>query len=375
MAILYSDTFSSRTPNPFWNAVNGVTFTGAAASIAAGGNWLGARGLTESFPLGAGLFREIVWQVTAGDRPGLIAYNAADDEIVSLTFAAGTLFHRVDGGSWSSASYTAAHQWRRVRLRSSGVTVSTSPDGTSWTDVVTLGGTPFADYLDQVYVNSAGGGVGNGTSTTATVIDNFTWQDYVPAAVPLTTGVLDDAQRADENPLSDGGQWDSPGFPDHDPCALVSRRIVGVDGNGGAIWRGVFSDAGRGVETWVDVGEPSATAEYTIFTALQGDYVTLGRRGYNCWVAGTRLWVVRFDAGHDSTLLIDGAAVLSSALAAGDRLGLIVAGGLVSVALRRSGGSDRLIGQVADGGYRSGHAAIAMIGRGGSLARVGGGVR
>lgn len=374
MAILYSDTFSSRTPNPFWNANSGVTFTGAAASIAAGGSWLGARDLVDGFPPGVGLFREIVWQVTAGDRPGFTAYNAAGDEIVSLTFAAGTLFHRVDGGSWSRATYTAAHQWRRVRLRSSGVTVSTSANGTAWTDVVTLAGTPFADFLDQLYVNSAGGGVGNGTSTTATVIDNFAWQDYVPAAVALVTGVLDDAQRADENPLSDGGRWDSPGFPDHDPCAIASRRIVGIDGNGGAIWRSAFSDGGRGVETWADVGDASSSAEYTLFTALQSNYVRLGRRGYDCWIAGTRLWVVRFDPGDDSTTLIDGAAVLSSPLAAGDRLGLIVAGGLVSVALRRSGGSDQLLGQVADGGYRSGHAAIALI-VGGSFARVGGGAR
>ncbi|MDO8184088.1 hypothetical protein Q5424_18630 [Conexibacter sp. JD483] len=374
MAILYSDTFSSRTPNAFWNANSGVTFTGSAASIAAGGRWIGARGLTGSFPLGAGLFREIVWQVTAGDRPGFVGYNAASDEIVSLTFAAGTLFHRVNGGSWSRASYTSAHQWRRVRLRSSGVTVSTSPDGTTWTDVVTIGGAPFPDYLDQVYMNSAGGGVGNGTSSSATVIDNFTWQDYAPAAIALTTSVLDDAQRADENPLSDGGLWDSPGFPDHDACAIVSRRIVGIDRNGGAIWKRAFSDTGRGVETWADVGDVSSSAEYTLFTALQSDYVRLGRRGYNCWITGTRLWLVRFDPGNDSTTLINGAAVLGSGLAAGDRLGLIVAGGLVSVALRRSGGSDQLIGQIADSGYRSGLAGIALI-VAGSFARVGGGTR
>ena len=579
MAILYSDTFSSRTPNAFWNASSGATWSGTDVSIAAGGRWLGATDLATSgsYPLGAGLFREIVWQVTAGDRPGFIAYNAADDEIVSLTFAAGTLFYRTLAGAWSSVAYTSGHQWRRVRLRSSGVTVSTSADGSTWVDVVTIRGAPFPDYLNQVYLNSAGGGVGNGTSTTATVVDNFTWQDYVPVAGPslvgavsgslgattsalvalpdgarsgdvllislvleapasaasppgwtlkqsvpwgsafshylwevpyaafgagviewggasafndwicaavrdaagvdatsgqecpfgvdaiapsvtttkpgclllfvagtdasrsatpppgmveiidqgdghvlaaggllaaagatgtrtatmsaatgstamliavapssgiaLMTGVLDDAQRADENPLSKGGAWDSPGFTDHDPCALVSRRIVGVDGNGGAIWRTTFTDAGLGVETWADIGTADTTTEYTLFTALQPNYATLGRRGYNCWITGTQLWVVRFDAGNDSTTMVDGAAVLASPLAAGDRLGLIVADGLVSVVLRRSGGSDQLISQVADAGYTSGLSAIGLIAANraintpGSFARVGGGVR
>ena len=368
MAVVFSDTFSTRTLAAVWNSVQGVTATGSAASIAAGGNYLGATGISQA------AYREVVFQVVSGDRPGVKLYWDGG-EVVSMTAvpASGSIDVSHFGASVGPWTYVGTNTWWRWRWNGFGFVFATSADGVSWTTAgsVNANGVALVDNeapaVNGIFINSAGNGIGTGTSRSPTVIDNFTWQDWTPPAWSISTGTLDDAQRADENPLSNGGMWDSPGLVDgHTALALTGRRIVGTSDIASALTRASY---GPGTEAWATLAANApATAEPTVFLAMSAD----PKNGYVFWTdTVSNYYVGRFDAGTftglQPVLPTPGGAMLP-----GDRLALAAVNGVISAALSRSGGPWQLLTQLADATYPTGRLGLGSV-RGVSYSAFGGG--
>jgi len=361
MAVVYSDSFTGTTVNPFWNSTQGCTQGGGQLTIAAGGNYLGATGVSQA------VYREVVFQVVSGDRPGVKLYWDGG-EVLSVTAHSGTIdvyHHGTSVGTWT---YTATNTWWKLRWDGLRLQMWTSADGSSWT----LAGEVSDNEngaINALFVNSAGNGIGTGTSRLPTVVDSFLWQDFDPPAISLASPTLDDCQRADEDPLSNGGLWDSPGLVDgHTPLELVSRRIVGTSDVASALIRTPY---GPGMEAWATLAATNPSrGEPTVFLAMDAD----PKNGYVFWTDSvSEYYVGRFDAGAFTGLQ----PVLPTPggnMQAGDRIGLVVEGGLVTAAISRSGGAWRVLTQLADSAYDTGLIGLGCV-NGVSYSAYGGGNR
>lgn len=369
--ICYSDTFSGTVLNRFWNASSRVYVVGGHALIAAGGHWLGA---TRKPP---GFARQLVVHVLAGDRPGVVLWNHdPGGEVLDLTEHDGLFSVRINHRPVGSWPFPASNRWWRIRSDGTEVSIATSSDGRDWTlaghHAAQLGG-----GVDGLLIDSAGDGVGAGTSTQPTVVDSVRWQEYEPrrsiARTRVTARTLDDGRRPSENPLSDGHKWLTPGFPDHSPMRLSRHRFIGDDTNGAAVWSRRF---GHGMEAWARIGAPaSRTTEYTLFAEI--DPRLAHKQGYDCWIAGDRLWAARFDAPYSTYTLIPGIRVRGGPLAAGDALALVVERGRVIVDVKRGSRPWQTVAHVLDDAHRSGgllgFALIDHRGVAGSFSALGGG--
>ena len=151
-----------------------------------------------------------------------------------------------------------------------------------------------------------------------------------------TTGILDNFNRADENPLSDGGNWSGPIFPGDQRHQVLTNLAAGA---------GAFPESYRSNTTY----GPDAECFFTIQTLpATGEYVspwvrmqtpnTTGLDGYT--VTWTKL------AGVDSLQLfrIDNTvgtqlgATVSLEMGAGDRLGIEAIGSVISVYVNQGSG-------------------------------------
>jgi hypothetical protein len=385
--VFYDDAFTGSAPASFWNesSSSGVSVANGQATIAAGGHYLGAHLPTSQ----AGFQRDLVLHVVSGDGPGVTLYNYdTGGEVLDFSAHAGVFTVQVDGvdgvNTTDAWSYPLSNTWWRIHTDGMKVSIETSSDASTWT----LAGThtaALAGGLNLARITAAGNGIGHGASTQPTVVDHLTWWDdaldNAPVATSLTSGVLDDGQRADENPLSDGGNWITPGFPDHVAMELLSNKFVGTGNNGVALWDTSF---GPGTEAWATVGAPANdTTEYTLFTAMQPNAVPPAtstfqyRAGYDCWTQGAKLWIGRFDLNFSFYYLVPGIPLSGGALVAGDKLGLVAKDSIVSVAVKRAGsGSWQRVAQAYDPAYTSGYNGYALIdhnGVVGSWSALGGG--
>lgn len=352
MAVVYSDTFSSRTPNAFWNSSSGVTFTGTTVSIAANGNYLGSNGVATK-----AAFREIVFQVTAGDRPGTKLYGDGIGEIFSITAvpASNSIDVYLFGSSYRTWTYTGTHTWWRFRWDGSQISFETSSDGSTFVLVGTVPVAGSAVAINEIYINAAGNGVGTGTSRVATVVDNFTWQDYI-FPITSTAVVIDDAQRANENPLSNGGMWDSPGLVDgHTALQILNRTIAGNTGTDSALLRTSY----RNQEIFATLAADSPSrSEPTVFACMQAD----PKNGYVFWTnTVSEYYVGRFDAGA-FTGLQPNIPTPGGSLLAGDRIHLFVIDGYLIPAIYRAATRTlTAVTRIADSTYRSGLPGLGAI--------------
>lgn len=123
-------------------------------------------------------------------------------------------------------------------------------------------------------------------------------------ALYITTPVLDDCNRADENPLSNNGGWtnmaDSTLFTNNVSLRLVSKAVINasVTNNGGASWnRASFSDC----EVWANWNQTFGNPGGYIGLRL-ANIGTGTTDGYRLSVGGSQLLIQRIDNSVATTL-------------------------------------------------------------------------
>lgn len=174
-----------------------------------------------------------------------------------------------------------------------------------------------------------------------------------------TTPTLDSFTRADENPLSDGGNWSQAGVlgggTSADCLQLASNLAEGaVSGSECTsywtrgpvsgymeVWCTIGTVGGQAVELWAMCPNPSGA-----------------RSGYRIFTTSSSLTLARANAGSFSTL-----TTASQTVSAGDSFGMSIdASGHIQMYYKASGGSWGTIGtQQTDTTFASGYIALACL--------------
>ena len=163
-----------------------------------------------------------------------------------------------------------------------------------------------------------------------------------------TTGVLDNFTRADENPLSDGGNWSGPIFSGDGVLEVISDQCCEVLGGGGeAAWETNFPGT---VESWAFIANIDVDPFVAACLAGVGGSAT----GYtlNLNAGGTELDLF----AHGGAGLI--ASYTGLTVAPGDGIGLGVIAGTIDVWWKAGSGAWTLLGTTADSTYTSGQIGI-----------------
>ncbi len=193
----------------------------------------------------------------------------------------------------------------------------------------------------------------------------------VPAhAVFPTTGVLDDFNRADENPLSLTGAWGAPILTGTLQTMKLSSNAIMDDSlaDGGGSGQAYRDDQnyGPGVEAYVTILTPWANNSSDFWFWMNGNAENAaGRDGYKLYaVYFTGAWyytVYRADNDVDTELTPSFEA--GPTLASGDKLGgEIMADGTITWYYKASAGSWGAASGVStrsDATYTSGHIGIS----------------
>jgi hypothetical protein len=163
-----------------------------------------------------------------------------------------------------------------------------------------------------------------------------------------TTGVLDNFNRTDANPLD--GSWTNGWWGDGNP-KIVSNQFATQAGGG---WAGAYYNAAT-------YGDCEAYA--TISTV--NNFIIAGRIGGtltspNCYYlfythAVSELRIKKLIAGADSTL----GSVISATFASGDKVGLELFGNTIT-AYQYTAGAWSALGNRTDTSYTSGYLAIEL---------------
>lgn len=251
------------------------------------------------------VFIECAWEITTASGS-----NSGDVILRTGTSAAGT------NVVTSNLSPLDANTITSITDISGSTEVYTS-GGTAYTESATI--TSIVDISSSVelvgYVDS------NTISGTTTPSGSETYASTFP-----TTSVLDNFNRANENPLSDGGLWSSTPGPLSTLAALqiVSNAVKWQTSSSGAVWAdatlgadeesyatiSTLPAAGNSIRIWVRVVNPGLTTVngYDL-SYLQGT----GFQFHIC-TSGTRTQL---------------GSTISGSLAAGDKFGLSVVGSVL----------------------------------------------
>ncbi len=190
------------------------------------------------------------------------------------------------------------------------------------------------------------------------------------AAFP-TTGLIDDFNRANENPLSEAGNWESPPIPGGggscETFKLVSNAIQDDStadgcGSGQAYWEVVF---GPGVEVYASFPTVWNAAGSDGWFWLNGNAEpTAATDGYRCYFFyDTGSWKYGCDR-HDNTVATNiSADTVGPTLGSGDKLGVeLTAAGLFTWYHFPSGGAWGVASgptPFTDTTYTTGHIGIS----------------
>ncbi len=264
--------------------------------------------------------------------------------------------------AWYEPSAPSLAIWRVTNGAFTRIAIQTSPafatgdklwfraSGSSLV-LATFHGGVWADQLTVTDTTYAGGYIGifGGANTTWRV------DDFGGGAVP-TSGprgaVLDDFNRADENPLSDAGAWTNKVVSTDGNLKLVSNKVAATSAaRDGASWN---------AETFID-----SEAFLTISTLPTSDGAGLWLRvtnpgissatGYMAWWSpgnGVRIW--RLSSGGTLTALTPYA---DPDLAAGDKLWFRAVGTRLTLAVFHNGVWGNWL-TVTDATYGSGYIGI-----------------
>lgn len=165
-----------------------------------------------------------------------------------------------------------------------------------------------------------------------------------------TTSVLDDFNRADEDPLSQGGAWTS--IAEVGGMEIISLQASPTLNFAGS-YRGSYAD----VEVFVTLSTfVAAIAETSITTRYQdaggaSPIRDSRRRGYQFTANETAYSFTRMDDGATGSALIASTAWPGGNIADGDAIGLSSIGSAHVLYLSRGGGAYTQINTATDGTY------------------------
>lgn len=171
-------------------------------------------------------------------------------------------------------------------------------------------------------------------------------------AFPATSAFEDFSTAADENPLSDGGNFAGPIIPGDGTSKLSSHQAVAVNGSsyGETYWATSFSGAH---EVWAAIGGTSQLSYQPYVAACIQSPNTSSNAGYVLWAQSTtQIQLRRFVSGASGAALASYTSGFT--LAAGDAWGMHIEGGVISCYVRVSG-TWSLLGTVSDSTYTSGY--------------------
>ena len=167
-----------------------------------------------------------------------------------------------------------------------------------------------------------------------------------------TTGILDDFNRSNENPLSDGGNWNGPIWSGDGQLEVVSNQAMSDNSGWGGSWWDVetFTDS----EVYVTLPVAFDRMELNIrfdgmgTAAIRGYYITFDE-------IDSEIDIARLDDDDNDVEL---GATISQSLSSGDKVGVSMIGDTLTVWLNEGSGWNSL-GTRTDSTYASGYIAIA----------------
>lgn len=184
-----------------------------------------------------------------------------------------------------------------------------------------------------------------------------------------TTGILDNFNRANENPLSTAGQWGAPIFTGTlQTMKLVSNAIQDdslADGGGSGQAYIDSTNYGPGIEVYVKLITPwqNNSSDFWFWVAGNAENTT-GLDGYQPYVyysAGTWFYTIwRFDNNVGTELTPSAEA--GPTFADGDQIGIELSGGTFTFKYKTAAGSWGNASGVStrsDSTYTSGHIGIS----------------
>jgi hypothetical protein len=179
-----------------------------------------------------------------------------------------------------------------------------------------------------------------------------------------TTGVLDDFERPNENPLGNGN-WTGPavGFVNQLKIHLTEGRAIVTDTSAGSYWSA--NTYGPAFEIWTTLADLPAN-----------DY--LGWAVSNPGTSGWTGYYIDVNHGLDTVQVRTqsaqiGADITGVAFANGDSIGLEYSGGVLTVYRKPSGGSWGAVGNRSDSTYIASTGNLWLGTSTGSFSEFGGG--
>jgi hypothetical protein len=187
-----------------------------------------------------------------------------------------------------------------------------------------------------------------------------------------TTPILDDFNRSDESPISDGGKWSYPLLLGDGFFSLVSHQLIST--NGSAIWT---DQTWSNVECYFTIPNTLVpVAGFSILTNVVGlgasPYPNCIDIGYNFYGVGDSLnyWEINGFNGHSGRVIAD---FRNQQLIAGDTVGARVLNGSITI-FRKTGGVWSIVGTVAGlGSFSAGWIGIDASQSGTAFTDFGGG--
>src|SRR5437899_2007498 len=171
-----------------------------------------------------------------------------------------------------------------------------------------------------------------------------------------TTCILDKFNRADENPLSNGGKWSNPLIAGETSLQVISNtcRPNGPSSASSNWW----SDASFGADTevFITVSTAGAAADYVGITVRTVNENSASLDGYILYVTFPSTWqFFRLDNGAFTQL----GANVTQTVASGDAMGLSIVGTTLTAYYKASGGSWVSLNTRTDSTYTAaGHIGI-----------------
>lgn len=245
----------------------------------------------------------------------------------------------------------------RLKIRAIGSDIQAwRYDGASWSEI--------GSATDSTY--GGAGYVGIGLRGTTGRLDDFRAESLSPPPTPDPTPILDSFDRANENPLSDGGKWSNDVLGSGESgLKIVSNQLACSYASTRTAWR---NDQRYGPDTEVTVTvdtKPGVGNVVRLYARLQ----TPGSASFDGYElrflhnSGTdQVLIERVDASVFTTL-----RTVDQELTAGDELKLRVIGSSIQ-AWRYDGLSWSEVGEVSDSTYTGrGYVGVGLRGTSGRL--------
>ena len=369
-------TFNSNpvtwVPSPahFGNVIAPATTPLAAPTFSpAGGAYTGAQSVTLTVDAHA----TATYYTTDGSTPTVLStlYTGAITTIGSGTEVIKAFSHGTGAYTDSTVATATYVITAVVTVISLSVTSGGDLGGTS----VTITGTGFVTGATVTFGTNAATSVVVVNSTTITVVTpaSSTGDDTVGVTVTNTNGgvgtlvsaftytpfnqtVSDNFTRANENPLSDGGNWVQPGWSSIYPLQVVSNHCEATTNGANvnaAAWTGKAFNNNQYASMTISTYNTTDAQEIFVRASTVGVFTC-----YRAFLNGGSLTILKTVAGASTTLY----GPIAQAFSAGSMFTLAVNGSSISVYINGT-----LIVTVSDSSIISGSPGLLLVPISGSL--------